>query len=295
VVTLLLYAPWLPTLFSQVQHDGRAVGDAPGFPTRFCSRPERRSPSTSRSARSRRRSASGLARRRGEIAPFALLVVAATTILAAWTESQLSSTWTSRYFAVVFGPLLLAVGAGLVRSGRLGIAALAFAVVLWIGYSPHDEKSNARAVAHASARYPRAGDLVLTTHPEQDAGAALLPSARASATATQLGPVADPQVMDWRDALARIRAGHAHRPAAAPARDRAAGWALRRRLPGLPRLPRVAGAVDARGLRHLAGLDAGGSQPTPASGASATISSNEILGEKNYWKPLQAVDLRRRR
>src|SRR4029078_7069059 len=40
------------------------------------------------------------------------------------------------------------------------------------------------------------------------------------------------------------------------ARERWAVQPPRRRLPSLPRLPRLAGTVDARGLSHLAPLDA---------------------------------------
>src|SRR5439155_26666164 len=123
VVTFLLYAPWLPTLVSQAQHTGAPWAMRPGFHALLLAPAAAFAVDAAFGALAAAVGV-GLARRRGEVAPFALLVVAATAIVAAWTESQLSSTWTSRYFAVLLGPLLLVAGAGLVRSGRLGIAAL---------------------------------------------------------------------------------------------------------------------------------------------------------------------------
>src|SRR5262249_4627233 len=125
------------------------------------------------------------------------------TILVAWLESQVSSTWTSRYFAVLLGPLLLVAGAGLARAGRLAIAALALAVFLLGGYTLRDEESNARGIAPAVAPSLGPGDLVLTTHPEQVPVLRYYLGPRVR-YATQFGLVSDPRVMDWRDALDRI-------------------------------------------------------------------------------------------
>jgi mannosyltransferase len=223
-VTFLLYVPWLPTLVSQAQHTGAPWAMRPGFHALLLAPAAAFAVDVAFGVLAAAVGV-GLARRRGEIAPLALLVVAATTILAAWTQSQLASTWTSRYFAVLLGPLLLAAGAGLVRAGRLGLVALALAVVLWIGYAVHDDKSNARAVARPLCDPARAGG------------------------------------RSARDGLARRARAPARRHGRprprARARVRAAGTAVRRRLARLSRLPRLGGAVDARGLPHLGGLDAG--------------------------------------
>jgi mannosyltransferase len=290
-VTLLLYAPWLPTLASQVQHTGAPWAMRPGFHALLLAPGAAFAGDIAFGALAAAVGV-GLARRRGEIAPFALLVVAATTILAAWTESQLSSTWTSRYFAVVLGPLLLAVGAGLVRSGRLGIAALALAVVLWIGYSLHDEKSNVRAVAHAAARYLAPGDLVLTTHPEQTPVLRYYLGPRFR-YATQLGPVADPRIMDWRDALSRLRGvtvGRDLEPVLASVRPG-------QRFVVVSPVFRDYRAWQAPWTREVYVTSQAWTRAIaadPRFRRVRTLTSNEILAEKNYWKPLQAVIYARR-
>jgi hypothetical protein len=227
------------------------------------------------------------------VAPFALLVVVATTILAAWTESQISSTWTSRYFAVLLGPLLLVAGAGLVRSGRLGIAALALAVVLWIGYGVHDDKSNARAVAHAAARYLAPGDLVLTTHPEQTPVLRYYLGPRFR-YATQLGPVPDPRVMNWRDALERLRAVTVARdlePVLASVRPG-------QRFVVVSPVFRDYRAWQARWTREVYLTSQAWTRAIaadPRFRRVRTITTDEILAERNFWKPLQAVVYVRRR
>jgi mannosyltransferase len=291
-VTLLLYAPWLPTLASQVRHTGAPWAMRPGFHALLLAPASAFAVDLAFGALAAAVGV-GLARRRGEVAPFALLVVVATTIVAAWTESQFSSTWTSRYFAVLLGPLLLAVGAGLVRAGRLGIVALALAFVLWIGYPVHDDKSNARAIAHAAAHYLAPGDLVLVTHPEQ------VPVLRyylgpGFRYATQLGPVDDPQVMDWRDALDRIDAVNLN----AQLRPLLSAVGPGSNLVVVSPLFRDYRAWQAPWTREVYLTSQAWTRAVaadPRFRRVATISSNEILAEKNYWKPLQAVVYARRR
>jgi hypothetical protein len=291
-MTLLLYAPWLPTLASQAQHTGAPWAMRPGFHALLLAPGAAFAGDIAFGALAAA-AAVGLARRRGEAAPFALLVAAATTILAAWTQSQVSSTWTSRYFAVLLGPLLLAFGAGLVRSGRLGIATLAFAVVLWTGYTVHDEKSNARAVARVAAHYLEPGDLVLTTHPEQ------IPVLRyylgpGYRYATQLGPVGDSRVMDWRDALSRLRAVTVARdlePVLASVRPG-------QRFVVVSPVFRDYRAWQARWTREVYLTSQAWTRAIAGDRRFRrvrTIAGNEILTEKNYWKPLQAVVYARRR
>jgi hypothetical protein len=235
----------------------------------------------------------GLSRRRGDAVSLALLVVGGTTILVAWTESQISSSWTSRYFAVLLGPLLLAAAAGLVRAGRAGVLALAFAVFMWAGYSLHDEKSNARAISRGAAHYLAPGDLVLSTHPEQ------IPVLRYYLGprfhyATQLGPVADAQVMDWRDALERIRAVTVARDLAPVLASVAPG----RHLVVVSPLFRDYRAWEAPWTREVYLTSRAWTRSIaadPRFRRIATLSSDEILLERNFWKPLQAVVYVRRR
>jgi hypothetical protein len=179
------------------------------------------------------------------------------------------------------------LGAGLVRSGRAGVAALAFALFLWGTYSPKDDKSNARAIARGAARYLAPGDLVLSTHPEQ------VPVLRyylgpGFRYATQLGAVADPRVMDWRDALDRIRATTtaAHlRPLLATVRPGT-------RLVVVSPVFRDYRAWQAPWTREVYLTSRRWTRAIaadPRFRRVATLASDEILLERNYWKPLRAV------
>jgi hypothetical protein len=125
----------------------------------------------------------------------------------AWLASQASPAFTGRYFAVFLGPVILLAGVGLAHSGRLGIICLVIVLALWIDprTSEINHKSDARLVAAQIDSHVHPGDLVVSVHPEQ---APLLhyyfpPGLR---YATALGPMPDPGVFDWRDALARLHA-----------------------------------------------------------------------------------------
>jgi mannosyltransferase len=139
-----------------------------------------------------------------------LALIAASAAGLAWLGSQLQPAWSPRYVAVLFGPLLLASAAALRRGTRWTAAALAGTAVLWMASEPAPVKSNARAVAAGAAAAIRPGDLVVSTQPEQvpvlhrylPAGIVYL---------TPLGVVPDPGMVDWRDGLARLRAGRADR------------------------------------------------------------------------------------
>jgi hypothetical protein len=290
--TLVLYAPWLPTLFFQVRHTGapwamrpgvHAVLLAPGaaFATDFVF------------GLLAMAALIGLSRRRSDRVALALLVVVGATIVIAWTESQVASSWTSRYFAVVLGPLVVVTAAGLVRAGRAGLLGLAFAVFMWAGYSLHDEKSNARAIARGASHYLAPGDLVLATHPEQVPVLRYYLGPRLR-YATQLGPVADPQVMDWRDALDRIRAVTVRRDLSPVLASVPPG----RHLVVVSPLFRDYRAWEARWTREVYLTSRAWTRAIaadPRFRQVAALSSNEILLERNYWKPLQAVIYVRRR
>jgi len=74
-----------------------------------------------------------------------------------------------------------------------------------VNAAPKPDKSNVREVAALARPYVHRGDLVVSTHPEQT------PALRfylgtGFRWATTLGPVRDPQIMDWRDVVDRIRA-----------------------------------------------------------------------------------------
>ncbi len=138
----------------------------------------------------------------------ALGTLTAITVAAAFIASQVSPAWTTRYFAVVAGPVLLLSGEGLVRARRLGLAALVAIVFLWAGYTMHNDKENAQGITRGVRPYLTPGELIISTHPEQTPVLRyyLGPGYR---WATTLGPTPDPLLFDWRDAVRRLEAAQA--------------------------------------------------------------------------------------
>jgi hypothetical protein len=214
----LLYLPWVPSLLSQARHTGAPWSEAPdldalvnglqvtvggtetallisvvGIGGLLSLRT-----STQLVDRPRARAALGLA------------VTMAVAVALAWLLSQASPAWATRYFAAFLGPALLLAGGGLVRVGKLGLVALAIVLVLWFDPRVHQIKGKsdayrvARTLTESGLIAPN--DLIVAVHPEQ--GPLMryyfgddLPLRWADG----LGPVKDPQVFDWRDALERYK------------------------------------------------------------------------------------------
>ena len=154
--------------------------------------------------------AAGAALRRGPL-PEGVRVLALVGVVAAllaFLGSQLEPAWATRYLAVLFGPLLLVLAAVLARGAGWTWLALAGVVAVWLTSGPAPAKSNVRTVAATVAPALRPGDLVVCAQPEQVPVLAryLPPGLR---YLTPLGPVAEPRVTDWRDGVARLRAGRA--------------------------------------------------------------------------------------
>lgn len=212
----LLYLPWLPTVIDQARHTGAPWSEAPdvdavvnglqglvgGVETALLiTALGIGGLLTLRTARE------GQPRAR---AALALAVTIAVAVALAFVASRLSPAWASRYFAAFVGPALLLAGAGLVRFGRLGLVALAVVLVLWCDPRTHQIKGKsdayrvARTLTESGLVAPR--DLIVSAHPEQ--GPLMryyLGDALKLQWADALGPVPDPQVFDWRDALDRLR------------------------------------------------------------------------------------------
>lgn len=129
------------------------------------------------------------------------------TLAIAWLYAKLSPAWSPRYLAVIVGPLLLLVGLGLRRAGSLGLAALILVCCFWVldpVLSTRDAKSSVASAATAIRTQLGADPVVLSTQPEQVPTLAYyLP--RVTRFATPLGPVPDPRVTDWENALERFR------------------------------------------------------------------------------------------
>src|SRR5204862_2389423 len=118
------------------------------------------------------------------------------------------------YFTVPLGPLVVALGAGLDAAGPAGvIAALVVCLGLWAGKPTApavSDKSNVDRLAVAlHGELPR-GTLIASPQPEQvpllrrDLGGGLR-------FVTPLGRPTDPTVVDWVDALHRLRASRVSR------------------------------------------------------------------------------------
>jgi mannosyltransferase len=174
---LAAYAPWIPSVMFQAAHTGAPWSARPSLLWLI--------PVLVAALRPR------------DDAVRALTVLAAATFGLAWIGSQLEPAWSLRYFAVLLGPLLLI---------RHSAAALAVVAVIWLLSAPPAVKSNVRTLAAVV----QPGDLVVSTQPEQvpvlhrylPVGVVYL---------TPLGIVPDAAVVDWRDALAQLRAGRAER------------------------------------------------------------------------------------
>jgi mannosyltransferase len=291
-ITLLLYAPWLPTLLNQSQHTAAPWAMVPSFHALLLA------PGAVLSGDGPfmafvLAAGAGLAvviRSRSDPARrsvIGLAVAIGITVLVAWLLSLISPAWTTRYFAVVVGPILLISAAGLVRAGRIGLVALIAIGVLWSNYVLQDNKENAREIAHGLMPYVHPGDLVLSTQPEQVPVLRyyLGPGLRFGTT---LGAVPDPQVMDWRDALSRLRK-------VTPAADLEPLLATVK--PGqdlivISPVFRDYRAWEARWTRLVYLTSQVWTQDIardPRFRQVAVIQTNEILLKRNFFKPLQAV------
>ena len=216
------------------------------------------------------------------------------TVALAWLSSQFSPAWTTRYFAVVLGPVLLIGARGLARADRSGLAALAAILFLWAGYSVRDDKENARQITGGVATFMHPGELVVSTHPEQ------VPVLRyylggGYRWATTMGPVPDDRIFDWRDAVARltgledagstidqtvaaVRPGGEFVVVAPVFRDYRAWSATWTQL------------VWRKSIAWYLGCSSSDPRLQPA---SHHVTTDEIALEHNYFKPLQAFVYRR--
>jgi len=204
----LLYAPWVPSLVFQAANTAAPWSQRPtalsllGIPGSLFGYAASALLALAAVAVLLRRRASGEVR--------VLALVAAVAAAAAFLGSQLEPAWAPRYLAVLFGPLLLALAAVLSRGNRWTWLALAGVAGAWLVSGPAPAKSNVRTVAGTVAPALRPGDLVVCTQPEQvPVLARYLPGE--VLYLTPLGTVGEPQVADWRDGVARLRAGTADR------------------------------------------------------------------------------------
>jgi hypothetical protein len=213
VAVAILYLPWVPILLSQAAHTGApwstrpslhdlvlSAGSAVGGDAAFIALVLVGGVALWRV----------VAHQRSEERTIvtALAAMVAVTVVAAFISSQVSPAWTTRYFAVILGPMVLLAGQGLTRARGVGFAALVAIVFLFAGYEVHNDKENARGIVNGVKPYLKQGELIISTHPEQT------PVLRYYAGpgyrwATTLGPTSDPHIFDWRDAVSRLDAAKA--------------------------------------------------------------------------------------
>ena len=210
-ITFVLYLPWIPTLLEQVQHTGAPWSIRPMFDELIFGTGTTiggRGPSVALALCAGIAISGFVARKqlRELRTTQTLLFLFAGAVLFAFVASQLSPAWASRYLSVALGPLMLFSACVLVNAEKVGMWGLAIFLVICALpqpvhlVSPSDEK----AVAEIVGPSMRPGDLVISTHPER------IPIMRhylgpQFRYADLYGPVKDPQIMDWRDAMDRMK------------------------------------------------------------------------------------------
>jgi hypothetical protein len=136
-----------------------------------------------------------------------LVLLGIGTLLVAWLYAKTTPTWALRYLGVIVGPLILLFGLGLSRAGRLGVVALVLVLGFWVldpVATSRDYKSNVASVAAVIRPHVPANTLALSTQPE-DVPTIAFYFPKLSHFGSPLGPARDPRVMNWVDALSRLR------------------------------------------------------------------------------------------
>ena len=198
-----LYLPWVPSLVAQARHTGAPWATVPGVGA-LTAVPAALFGGTAATLVVALAAGAGLARARGQRAlAIALAAAALVPPVLGWLLSQVTPAWTERYLAVVVAPALLLAAVGIARAGRAGVAALASVVALWGTAGAAAPTSDAFAIADEARPMLRAGDLVVSTEPEQvPLLAYYLP--RSLRFASAFGPAGDTGVADWRDAVRHL-------------------------------------------------------------------------------------------
>ena len=213
----LLYLPWVPTLLHQVQHTGAPWLNKPrlGAPVQISKSLLGGGMVTVSLVLA---GGSGLAAvlqdkatDREKRAIYAAATLCVATLAVAWLFSQFSPAWTTRYLGVALGPILLLAALGLARAGNLGLVALVIILGVWAIPKTYDlrNKSNASDLRRAAAPQLRPGDLVISMQPEQtpllNYHLNNLGDVEGLKFATPLGPVDNPNVMDWTDSQDKLK------------------------------------------------------------------------------------------
>ncbi len=142
----------------------------------------------------------------GATAVVATAAIVGLTVGVGWLVSRQDAVWTFRYLAVVVGPLLILLGAGLARGGRTATAALAVYAVLAAPVGVKgvpDAKSNVRDIAEQAAPQLQPGDLVIASFGRVPVLTHYLPAGLRYAET--MGLVAGDSLSDQRDPVERLQ------------------------------------------------------------------------------------------
>jgi hypothetical protein len=217
----VVYAPWVPTLLAQAAHTGApwsarpvaremisALGDVLGDPhERVLVALVLGGGAAILGLLRRYRTPEGRA-------VVAALVLGGATLAAGWLSAQVEPAWSYRYLAVLLGPVLILAAVALARGGGHGLAALLLILVFWtqplgrltgLRQPVHrDQKSAVKPIADVVRPKLGPGDVVVAMQMEEvPVLRYYLPAGVRYADVT--GPVQDPRVVDWRDALDRVQ------------------------------------------------------------------------------------------
>ena len=148
------------------------------------------------------------------LAAAALGVILGVSLVVSWLSSLLEPAWAGRYFGVFLPPVFLLMALGLARERRRGMLALGLIALL--AASPFSEfpgllptgptqKSNVRRSVLMVDHLVSPDDVVVSTQMEH------IPLLRyyfgpELRYADPMGPVADPGIVDWRNATERMEA-----------------------------------------------------------------------------------------
>ncbi len=222
----LLYLPWLPTLLVQARHVGAPWSSPPVVREAISSvsavlGDERVLVALLLTGASLLIDRHLRPRFDEWVVPLALGVTAGVTVAAAWLAAQVTQAWTIRYFGVFLPPLLLLTSWVFRRARAQGILALALVLLFSVhplgrltGLRPPPkpyDKSNVWSVSQRLVPMLRPGDLVVSMQIEMIPLLVyyLNPSGGPIDYATPEGLVREPEVVDWRDATARMNSARA--------------------------------------------------------------------------------------
>jgi hypothetical protein len=214
-IAVVLFAPWLPTQIFQAAHTAAPWSHPPkvnSFKHAMVSMLNGRTPE-------RLLLAAGLiglivavvrGPRDRRAAAVSLWILALGTIIIAFIASRIATpAWALRYLTVCLAPLLVALGATLAAAWPIGLVVTAVVCLgIWSGHptaATLSRKSDVKDMAAALAPQLAPGTLVASTQPEQ------VPVLRYYLPAgmryvSPLGLQRDAGVVDWRDAMDRLRA-----------------------------------------------------------------------------------------